>query len=157
MPRVLAIDPGNHCGFAVVDDSGLVLSDVWRLHKDGERKDIRFWRLFHRLSEVYGATGKPEAVAFETKLKTKKTTTANLLNTGGFIGVIRAWSVQVKVADVRFLYPSELKHRATGNGRASKADMCAWASHTSGKDIRDDNEADAVCLAFVIHEELTRA
>ncbi len=156
MPRVLAIDPGNHCGFAVVDDTGLVLSDCWHLHKDGERKGVRFWRLFHRLSEVYAATGKPDVVAFETKFALPGTSTANLINTGGFIGVLRAWCEQVKVTDVREMAPSSLKKRATGNGRADKADMAAWASHVSGGDIRNDNEADAVCLAFVIHEELTR-
>lgn len=157
MPRVLAIDPGNRCGFAVVGDGGLEVSGCWHLKRqDGERHGVRFWRLFHLLSEVYGATGKPDAFAYESK-DGFQTSSANHQNYGGIVAVSLAWCEQVKVTDYLAIQPNTLKKRATGNGRAEKADMAAWASHRSGRDIRDDNEADAVCLAFVVHEELTRA
>ena len=154
MPRVLAIDPGNYCGFGIVDDDGLVHSGVWHLVGDkGEPTGRRFWRLFHRLAEVEEL---PDVVAFETKFAIPGASTRNLLNTGGYIGVIQTWCVQHQLPEPAAFAPSSLKKRATGNGRAEKADMAAWASHRSGRDIRDDNEADAVCLAFVVHEELTR-
>lgn len=158
MPRVLAIDPGSKCGFAVVDDGGLVLSDCWHLTRSGERPGTRFWRLFHRLSETYAAVGKPDAFAYEGRIMGSGPgeTSAKWTNYGGIIGVSLAWCEQVGVLDVHTMMPATLKKRATGNGRAEKADMAAWASHRSGRDIRDDNEADAVCLAFVVHEELTR-
>jgi|AACY02.12.fsa_nt_gi Holliday junction resolvasome, endonuclease subunit len=157
MPRVLAIDPGGRCGFGVVDDDGLVLSGCWHLVKSGERHGIRFWRLFHRLSEVYAAAGPFDVVGWETKFALPGASTMNLRVTGGYEGVLKAWCEQLQITDYRGIAPSSLKKRATGNGRAEKADMAAEACRRTGKDIRDDNEADAVCLAFVVHEELTRA
>lgn len=152
MPRVLAIDPGNLCGFAVVGDDGLECSGTWHLKRDPtEPIGRRFFRLFHRLAEV----DPTDAVAFETKFALPGTGTKNLLNTGGYLGVIRTWCVQHEIADVREMAPSSLKKRAIGHGGASKADMAAWASEQAGRVIADDNEADAVCLAFVVHEELT--
>lgn len=42
-----------------------------------------------------------------------------------------------------------LKKAATGKGNASKGDMTAKAKELTGEPIRDDNEADAICLWFV--------
>lgn len=42
-----------------------------------------------------------------------------------------------------------LKKAATGKGNASKGDMTAKAKELTGEPIRDDNEADAICLYFV--------
>ncbi|MEN0109233.1 MAG: hypothetical protein AAF805_00775 [Planctomycetota bacterium] len=53
-------------------------------------------------------------------------------------------------------YPSTLKKWATGHGFAKKPEMVARANELSGCDlpIHDDNEADAVCLAFWAAERL---
>lgn len=153
MPCVLGIDPGNYCGFGIVNDAGLVASGVWHLlGEKGEATGRRFARLFYRLADL---DTEPDFVAFETKFAIPGASTRNLLNTGGYIGVIQTWCVHHQLPEPTALAPSSLKKRATGNGRAEKADMCAEACRLTGKDIRDDNEADAVCLAFVIHEELT--
>jgi Holliday junction resolvasome RuvABC endonuclease subunit len=152
--RVFAIDPGNHCGFASVCDGVLEHSGTWVLAKDGEHKGVRFWRLFHRLSELHSATGRPDVVAFESK-QGFKVSNDNLVNYGGFVGVLRAWAMQLQDIDVVSMQPNRIKLRATGHGHASKADMVAHACRRTGLDIRDDNEADAICLAFVIYEEET--
>ncbi len=154
MARVLAIDPGSHMGWARVADGDLVASDCWRLHEDGERPGVRFFRLFHRLAENYAAFGKPDIVVYETKFAIPGAGTRNLLVTGGYIGVIGAFCEEVRVHDVRSLAPSTVKKRIAGHGRASKAQMIEAARRLSGRPIEDDNEADAVCLAFAIHEEI---
>lgn len=155
--RVFAVDPGNYFGFALTVDGELAYSGVWHLKGEAhEPVGRRFHRLFHRLADIAEA-GVPDVVAIETKFALPGSSTRNLLNTGGYLAVLHTWCVEHQISTVRELAPSSLKKRATGHGRADKADMAAWASHRSGQDIRDDNQADAVCLAFVIHEELTGA
>ena len=46
----------------------------------------------------------------------------------------------------------EIKKAATGNGGASKALMMSAAKVKLGRDPEDDNEADAVCLAYAALE-----
>ncbi len=51
-------------------------------------------------------------------------------------------------------WPSSVKKRATGSGKATKADMIDAAKRWSGYDITDDNEADAMMLLKVVFEDL---
>lgn len=157
MTSVLAIDPGNHMGWAYVRDGELVASNTWHLANAGETDAPRFWRLFNRLGECAAEHGVPDFIAYETKLGFGTVSTANLLNTGGLVGVLKAWAVECQVDGRKILsmLPNVLKKRAANNGHAKKPEMIAAAQRLSGKTITDDNEADAVCLAFVIYQEQT--
>ncbi len=52
-------------------------------------------------------------------------------------------------ADCISIHTGTLKKAATGNGAAGKADMVDRASEIAGRPVLDDNEADAICLAWV--------
>lgn len=158
MTSVLAIDPGNQMGWAYVRDGKLVASDTWHLANPGETDAPRFWRLFHRLGECASDYGVPDFLAYETKLGFGTVSTANLLNTGGLIGVLKAWAFECDIdgRNILSMLPNVLKKAAAGHGHAKKPEMVAAACRLSGKHITDDNEADAVCLAFVTYQEQTK-
>lgn len=54
--RILGIDPGTSCGWAILDDGGRVASGVWDLSpkrfEGGGMRYIRFERLFGRRSRA---------------------------------------------------------------------------------------------------------
>ncbi|MGH1344364.1 MAG: hypothetical protein ACRBN8_22585 [Nannocystales bacterium] len=151
--RVGGFDPGKFFGYGVVEDGRLVCSGTWELvHAKGEDPGLRYFRLFHRLADL----GPVDASMCETKFALKGTGTQNLLVTGGYLATVRTWGVSHQADPMTTIAPSSLKLRTTGHGRASKADMAAWASHRSGQDIRDEHEADAVCAAFLHYDERTQ-
>jgi crossover junction endodeoxyribonuclease RuvC len=83
-----------------------------------------------------------------------------MLRLGELGGAIR---VRLFEHDIPFVEvaPSSLKHFATGNGKASKADMVEAAQYR-GAGVANDNEADAwhlrrVALAFYSGEEVSPA
>lgn len=52
------------------------------------------------------------------------------------------------------LWPSSIKKRFTGSGKASKGDVITKASQYAGRQLLDDNEADAIALLAVVLEDL---
>lgn len=52
------------------------------------------------------------------------------------------------------LHTATIKKKATGNGRAGKQDMIKRACELSGKNITSDDEADAVLISLLAHEDL---
>ena len=155
MSTVLAADPGSRFGAAIVSNGILVFSACWGLYNTGERDGVRFWRLFHRLAEVVDVHGPVDVVAVETK-GTHGASAKNLKASFGYIACIKAWAEQQGVTDVREVYPPTLKKAATGNGRADKAQMIRAASVRTGRPVKDDNEADAICLAFAVSDEIRK-
>lgn len=147
--KTLGIDPGARTGWALVVDGDVVDSGTWQLTERGDDPGARFWRLRWQLEQVDDDV---DVLAYETKFALRGAGTRNLIATGGYIATLQVWAHEVGAHLVE-LAPSSLKKRAVGYGRASKADMIRHASARAAKTIIDDNEADAIALATVAHDE----
>src|SRR5690606_20066362 len=60
-------------------------------------------------------------------------------------GVVKAWAETAGI-EYRGYSSSEIKRFATGKGNAKKQDMIHAAIHKFGREVADDNEADALAL-----------
>lgn len=146
MKHYLAIDPGTHCGYAVVDESGTIIaSGTWNLspgrHEGG---GMRFVRLTSYLTDVLNAF-EPSSVWYEEVRRHLGTDAAHIY--GGIVAVIteRCETLSIPYAGIPV---GTVKKLATGKGNADKAAMIA-ATAARWPDFRgDDNEADARWIAL---------
>lgn len=170
--RILAIDPGltkkHPTGWALCDGSD-VSSGVECFQ--GHRNDHLGCRLarFRAWLEMKWEWGGCEAVAYEVP------TVRNYRSGLAQIGQISVIELEAECRDIPVLTvrPSALKKWATGNGRASKAQMVRYANawkavpgfwreaavkegafFAGGHVIEDDNEADALLLLAWAQEQL---
>lgn len=61
---------------------------------------------------------------------------------------------ELEATELRRFWPSAVKSKGAGHGRADKGAMIDAAERWTGKHIADDNEADAVLLLKVTMQEL---
>lgn len=151
---ILALDQATVTGYAVVNERGDILdSGVWKLadkKRTGESRGMRYIRFEAELKKIM-FRWRPELVVHEQ----------TLLRGGAATEIANGLkAIVLKVAaeretEVSCVHTSELKHWATGNGRAEKEDMVRAATgflkaHSeTGKAVPDDdNEADAICIAL---------
>lgn len=151
--RVLGIDPGSACGWAVlaVSELGAVTverSGTWDLTGRGRRHPgYRFQRL---LDQTQDLVREVDVVAYELVHRHLGTQAAHVY--GGIVAVLLLACadagkpvVEVPVAHV--------KQRATGKGNASKSEMIEAARPILGREPLDDNEADGLFVALVAADE----
>jgi Holliday junction resolvasome RuvABC endonuclease subunit len=95
-------------------------------------------------------------VAYENVVKGHTSTRAAHVY-GGLLATLLAWCIDTFV-HTRYLAVNVkvLKKWSTGNGNASKVMMVQAARRSTGLDITDDNEADAVLLALWAAEQVGR-
>ena len=86
----------------------------------------------------------PELVAYEEVCHHSSYKAAHLY--GAFIGILQLRCYQADI-ECRGYPVGTIKKFATGNGRASKEDMILAAEKFACREIGDDNEADAICIA----------
>jgi len=150
--KILAIDPGTHCGWALTDDRARIASGVWNLfpgrHEGG---GMRFLRLRGYLSAILDQE-KPDAVAYEEVRRHMGVDAAHIYG-----GIVAALTEECERRKIPYRgYPvGSVKKLATGNGAADKEGMigaaqAAWP-HAG---IDDDNEADACWIAELAILEL---
>lgn len=141
--RVLAIDPGTKCGFAVWQDGTPLLSGVINLTP---RKGDHIGRRYAKALDTFLGLimeHRVNVIAFEDVKRHKGTIAAHVY--GGLVAVLF-------IAANRFNLPvhpfsvSEIKQRATGKGRASKQEMVDATVARLGITPVDDNQADALWL-----------
>lgn len=138
--RILAIDPGTHCGWAHSDGS----SGTWDLSvKKDESAGMRLIRLRTALTRLYRSSG-VDLLVFEASRNSKF---GNAVKVAGQIqGVMEVWAIDNEV-EYRGYSPKEVKRHATGNGNADKPKMMAAATKKWPKvKLVDDNHADALWL-----------
>ena len=152
---ILALDQATTTGWAVTDDTGLILdSGVWHLadrNRTGESRGMRYIRF---RAELHGAIQQwePDLIIHEQTLLRGGAAT-ELAN--GFKAVILMTAAIYEV-EVSCVHTSELKHWATGDGKADKAKMvlaaegfCLTQRKGGGnRPLIDDNEADAICIGL---------
>lgn len=139
MVKILALDPGTNCGFALLDGNNIV-SGTWDLsiHRD-ESRGMRLIRLRNKLKEI----GKVDIIVFEVSKNYMSTLGAEVA--GEIRGLITTWAHDNKI-EYQGINVSTIKKTATGKGNASKELMIQTANKIFNKNLTDDNEADALLL-----------
>jgi crossover junction endodeoxyribonuclease RuvC len=142
--KLLAIDPGTHCGWAAFNtNNNVMLSGVWDLSvKRHEGGGMRFLRLRKYLAEAIDGC-KPDAVYFESVMRHLGTDAAHIY--GGIVAEIQAaceeHEPKIPYAGIPV---GTIKKVATGKGNANKEAMLAAAARRwPDYQCEDDNEADA--------------
>jgi Holliday junction resolvasome RuvABC endonuclease subunit len=140
---ILAIDPGTHCGWAVMRDDDSVDSGTWDLTpRKHESAGMRYVRLVRHLDALNDES--VECICYELVSRHAGTTAAHVY--GAIVGHLQSWAAQHNTPLAA--YPvTVIKKHATGKGNADKAAMIEaarrqWPSQT----ILDDNQADALAV-----------
>ena len=150
---IIAIDPGTHCGWAVMRDDDSVDSGTWDLTpRKHESAGMRYVRLLRHLDALND--GSIETIVYELVSRHAGTTAAHVY--GAIIGHLQSWAAMHGVAMAAYSVTAVKKH-ATGKGNANKAAMITaareqWPSQT----VLDDNQADALAVLGCCVEALPR-
>lgn len=152
--RILAIDPGTRCGWAVWEDGTIVAAGTWdlgaRRHEGG---GMRFLRLARYLEEALCGVG---AVAYEEVRRHLGVDAAHIY--GGIVATLSS-ACEARGVPYTGVPVATVKKLATGKGNADKARMIAAANARWGIELRpeDENEADARWIAETAAEMLAPA
>lgn len=161
--RIIAIDPGTRCGWAVLSPDGTFLSGAWNLaprrHEGGGMRFLRMRRLFEELvtTQQYqlfpkGSEREAVVVAYEEVRRHLGTDAAHIY--GGIVAIIQS-VCEERAIPYKGIPVGTIKKHATGKGNADKTAMLAaaatrWPEHH----FADDNEADARFIALTMKAEL---
>lgn len=139
MPKILMLDLGTKCGFAVGGEGHLV-SGTFNLkpgrYDGGGMRFVKFRARLDEIRQAYGLTH----VYFEEVRRHAGTDAAHVY--GGFLAVLTSWCEEHEIP-YEGLPVGEIKKFWTGNGNANKALMIAKCEER-GFYPADDNEADAI-------------
>lgn len=159
--RVLALDLGTSCGWAVLSaNGGRLSSGTWDVSpRRGESAGMRPLRLRRHLREL-AAAWEPALLAYELVERHRGTDAAHVY--GELRGVLLEEGVLLGLP-VSAHGVASIKSRATGRGNADKEQMCAAArarwgapAEVPGDPEAGDDEADALWAAEVARAELPR-
>lgn len=138
--NILALDIATKCGFAYGELETLQ-TGTWNLTpRRDESKGMALIRLRSKLNELrmYGVG----LLVFERPAGMHK---SSIISQAEKHGIVKAWAEDAGIA-YRAYSAAEIKRFATGKGNANKADMIHAAIHKFGREVADDNEADALAL-----------
>jgi len=138
MKKIIGIDPGTHCGYALSPFE----SGVWNLsvgrHEGG---GMRFVKLRNYLVKVCEGV---DLVVYEEVRRHLGTDAAHIY--GGIIAIIQEYC-ELKGIPYQGVPVGTIKKFATGKGNSNKEVMLAAArAQWPELDIKDDNQADALFL-----------
>lgn len=153
--KILALDLATKTGWAFGDSDG----DITHIYsgvqdfspKRGESKGMRllhFDRWIYQMLAEYD----PKVVIYETPHHQGGHATEVLL---GLVGILQKAACEAKI-EYASVHSSTLKKFATGSGRASKEQMKMRAIQRFGRQIEDDNEADALHIWDWARENIAR-
>ncbi len=152
---ILALDLGTRTGWACRPQS-TVISGVEnftpkpptktraKAHPGQRFYDFQAW--LYRQGHKYGD---PTAIHYEAVARHTGTRAAHVY--GGLLAIMLAYAHDLEIPVTGHAVGTIKKH-ATGSGRADKDDMCAAATVRVGREIEDDNEADAICILAISQE-----
>lgn len=155
MRRILALDLGTKCGWALGGEFGRrVASGTWILAPERQRRfeggGMRWLRLRQFLDEtMFSDATAPQQVVFEEVRRHMGVDAAHAY--GAALGIVTSWCEGL-VLPYRAVPVGTIKKFATGKGNALKLAMIAAAKIRWGVDAVDDNEADAVALLYLAME-----
>lgn len=152
--RILAIDPGTACGWAVRHSPTDYDSGVWDLkpnrHEGGGMRFLRARMKFREIVDLF----KPDVVVYEEIRRHMSADAAHVY--GGIVAIVVAeCEARQPKLPYQGVHWATVKKLATGKGNAKKDAMLAaaaarWPSHV----FEDDNEADARFIAETAAREI---
>ncbi len=156
--KILSIDPGSKCGWAIIEDAGIDKSlvvesgvQVFDL-KRGESAGMRFIRFRKWLNDLM-SFWKPGLVVFEQAHHRGGAATELCV---GFVTRVMEIATEYGV-NYTSCHSMTLKKWATGKGNADKTKMIEPVRQKFPDiQIIDDNHADAILLGLWAHEEYMR-
>jgi crossover junction endodeoxyribonuclease RuvC len=153
---ILGIDPGTHCGWAIIDSDGAFLtSGEWNL--TGSRFDgagMRYIRLHKHLADILDSL-KVDLVAYEEVRRHIGTDAAHVY--GAIVGLIQR-ECEARNIPYTGIPVGTVKKHATGKGSGKKEAMLGaararWPDRTWS--TKDNNEIDARFIAECGVKEMT--
>lgn len=143
MTNYIGLDPGTHCGFAVLDADGeRIASGTWNLeNRRGDGAGMRYVRLERLLRELLGVYD--GTVAYELVAAHKGTQASHIY--GGIVATITR-ICEEEARPYAGIAVGTIKKLATGKGNSNKIAMVGAAMDRWGG-IGDDNEADSLWIA----------
>jgi len=153
MTRVLGLDLGTNCGFAVGEAGKVTTSGTWDFgnHSRFESGGARYLRFRHALKDLHEQT-KFTDIVFEEVHRHRGTAAAHVY--GGMFAMMAAWADnQNPKLPYIGVGVGTIKRHWTGKGNASKTEMID-AACKRGFSPKDDNHADALAICFYYMEEL---
>ncbi len=146
--RILGIDPGTACGWAIRQHDGIINSGVWNLKPSRfEGPGMKAIKLRSLLCQVLSCV---DLVAYEEVRRHLGVDAAHCY--GGLVMTIQSVCEEAKVPYTA-IPVGQIKRRATGSGTADKTKMIAAANaFIPGGGITDDNQADAIWIAVLAGE-----
>ncbi len=146
MASIIGLDLANKLGISVIDEetNSLLLSQVHKLSNgDPQKKLIKLRQIVLELIERF----EPIEIAIEDVFLPAKTSRKTPISLGELRGVARLCAAEHDIP-IFFYAPRQIKQTVTGYGNASKEDVIHWISSEFNIVISDDNEADAISIAW---------
>ena len=143
---VIGLDLAQKLGICAFDGSTdkLLFSESMALYRGDTQK--RLLRLREYLCEIFTRYN-PTEIAIEDVFLPAKTSPRTPIALGEMRGVARLCAAE-RDLPVFFYAPRQVKMAITGYGNASKQDVVHWIEAEFGIKVKDDNEADAVSIAW---------
>jgi len=146
----IGFDLGTHCGV------GLLSEDTVYAEVEAFPAPMRFKKFRDYLYEGFdipASQAKKEdiRVAYEQPHTRGRYATRVLV---GMEAMLIDVCEELELPKPLSVHTGTLKKFATGKGNASKAEMMAAASNLAARQITDDNEADAIHVAFWLRNEI---
>jgi len=152
LPKVLAVDPGLHMGWALFEDQRLVASGTWQL------KPKSSWTRGQTMAYLESLVGntlcnQDVTIVYEDVRRHLGTTAAHMY--GAITGLLDKISFQKYGTSPATIPVKRAKKFCSGKGNADKTEMIATANRLYNLSLtdKDDNEADAICIGHTyIHD-----
>jgi len=149
---ILALDTATQTGWARISDDGKLMDSGTFCLRDKPKDSYgtMFNKLTRFISECDGLYMPNRLTTIAYEQAHFRSGPSTRIGVGCNTVVLMACdSMQIQPFSV---HTASLKKWATGNGRASKDDMMAWAGQHC--DIIDDNHADAIAVGMYAYEKL---
>ncbi len=149
---ILALDLGTTTGWALMGSDGQITSGSQSFKPQRfEGGGMRFLKFKRWLTDVKQCTTGVDLVVFEEVRRHVGVDAAHAY--GGFMGQLTAWCEHHQIP-YEGIPVGTIKKHATGKGNAGKEDMIA-SVQARGHQPADDNEADAIALAYLARDRQT--
>ncbi len=154
---VVGLDLAEKMGLCVMDGATkqILFSSTVKLSKTSENdRLIHLYRLLNKVIEKFS----PNEVAIEDVFLPAKTSRRTPIALGELRGVARLCAAEHNLP-VFFYPPRKVKLAITGYGNASKDDIIKFVKGEFNVSVKDDNEADAISIAWthIITQQFERA
>ena len=139
--KVLALDPGTLCGFAV-SDNGRIISGMWDLSPQREESPgFRYVKLERHLRLLL-EEGRPDVVVYELVERHQGTSAAHVY--GAIVGIFQKFCAENNIP-YKAVPNKTWKKVVVGNGNAKKEAIFECAKRL-WPEITTQDEADARCI-----------